>query len=86
MNNVYSVLKKHLSPDRYCDLGLTFGLDLVEIHQIEKDYPMDCNRQLAEMIQRWIYVSGSASWKTLVHKLMEMDETTLADMIVSLHA
>ena len=85
VRSVSAALTKDLPPDRYCDLGLTLGLELVEIQKIEKDYPRDCNRHLLEIIQRWIDLSGSASWKTLTHKLMEMDEDTLANKIHTLH-
>ena len=84
IRSVSAALTKDLPPDRYCDLGLTLGLELVEIQKIE-DYPRDCNRHLLEIIQYWIDLSGSASWKTLADKLMEMDEDTLAHKIHSLH-
>ena len=84
VGSVSAPLTKDLPPDRYCDLGLTLRLELVEIKKIEKDYPRDCNRHLLEIIQRWIDLSESASWKTLAHKLMGMDEDTLANKIHSL--
>ena len=88
LNNIYAVLKEDLNPKKYSDLGLAFGLKLVDIHKIEKEFPNQSNRHLQEIIQTWIdqcTQSSPASWNTLAQKLGSIYEYALASKVTSFH-
>ena len=88
LNNIYALLIEDLDPKKYSDLGLAFGLKLVDIHKIETEFPRQSNRHLQEIIQTWINrctQSSQASWNTLAQKLEAIYEFALASKVASFH-
>ena len=85
VKNAYAALTRCLPVDKYSDLGLALGLQLIDIHKIERDFPNQCNRQLQEIIQTWINLSPSASWKTLAQKLVDIKLDAVASKIAILN-
>ena len=87
VKNTIAVVIDDLNPDKYSHLGLTLGLKLTTIRNIEADYGTS-GRHLMEIIQAWIdcstSLSSSEKWKTLAQALVDIKETRLAEKIVIL--
>jgi hypothetical protein len=53
-------------------LGLHLGILSHELKKIEKNFPRDVDRQMAEVIENWQRSSSNCSWEALASAVKEM--------------
>ena len=53
-------------------LGVQLGIEPHELKKIEKNYPRDIDRQMAEVIEYWLHNNSDCSWGALASAVEKM--------------
>lgn len=66
------------SVSKWYQLGITLGLKLSQLDQIEEEASFDVKRRRVKMLDTWMQNIPRASWKLIVNALKEMGEMETA--------
>ncbi|MCG8622508.1 MAG: death domain-containing protein [Proteobacteria bacterium] len=51
---------------------MQLGIESHELEKIEKNYPQNVDRQMAEVIKHWLHNSSDCSWEALASAVEKM--------------
>ena len=66
------------SVSKWHQLGITLGLKLSQLDQIEEEARFDVERRRVKVLDTWMRITPRPSWKLIVDALKEMGEMHLA--------
>ena len=69
LGEIISAIKEIMDP---YTLGVQLGIESHELKKIEKNYPQDLDRQMAEVIEYWLHNSSDCTWGALASAVEKM--------------
>ena len=75
---IQSLSSELRSVSKWHQLGITLGLKLSQLDQIEEEARFDVERRRVKVLDTWMQITSRPSWKLIVDALKEMGEMHLA--------